>query len=256
MSGLLTVNERIPFDVDWQTKASLRFRKDPLKNMVYTTVEMLAEKARKTVPVFLNAKGNEVGLKIAEIAKAIDNHGHNEKDIIPIIQLFAENAQELIRICNTDKKKGGNNLSFEELLSLKKNFPDKSLALLMTYALAKRDPKLANIAGNLLTEESSAEAADPNVRFHPAKSQISYLNVRDIKNSGLDAGEIFAQTNEADKAALEYRTEQTRAAREEAERQQKKYLANKEIELALNPTVINNDDYKKQLVKKTLEVRT
>ena len=245
MSGLLAVNERIPFDVDWRKTANLRSKEEALLDLTSITVKNLADKNKKTVQVFLNNH------TIPEIAKDINAYGRKEEDIIPIINLAVENTKELISEYNKD----GNNLSFKEILELKKNF-DKPAPLLITYALAKRNPKLANIAGSLLTEESPAEVTDPNVRFHPAKSQISYLNIRDIKNSGLDAGEIFAQTNAADKEALKYRTEQTKAAREEAERQQKKYLANKEIELALNPTIINNDDYKKQQIKRTLEVRT
>lgn len=245
MTGLLVTKDRIPFDVDWRKKASVRSKEESLLDMISLTVKNLADKSNKTVDVFLNNHSTK------EIAKAINTYGKAEGDIIPIIMLIVGHAQDLIDKYALD----GKELSFARLLKLQKDFPDKSVSLLATYALAELDPKLAGLAGTLLTEKEP-EITDFYVRYSPVKSQISYIDIKDINKQGLAAEKIFAQTNAVDKQVLETREKKTKETREENERRQREYLANKKIELTLNPTTVNNDEYKRAFINSTLIVRT
>jgi len=255
MLGQPIVNEGLLHTLASYQEAKLGFKKNSLEAMVYTEVKRLAQEAGKPVSVFLKVDISEIRQKITKIAGIIDTDDSiNGNNIVTAIQLIAEGVSpDIIKQYNEKRE---SNLSFYELCELKKKFPHISGQQLMAYEEAKNDKDLASVAEMLLTEEQPPEAADLDVRFHPVISQISYLNIQDIKNSGLDAGKIFTQTNEADKEALEYRTEQARIAREETERRQKKYLANKKIELALKPTALTNEEYKNQLRKTTLLVRT
>ncbi|MDR1996892.1 MAG: hypothetical protein LBQ83_00995 [Candidatus Margulisbacteria bacterium] len=239
MPGLLSsVDERIPFDINRRKAAGIRSREESLYDMISLTVKSLADKSSKTVEAFLNNHS------INELAGAIQQYGRREEDIIPIINLVVEHTQDIIQKYNQD----GKDLNFPELLELKKKFPAKSAVLLVSYALAKRDPRLTAFAGTVLSEEKAPSVTDMFVRFSPVKAQIQYTGAAEY------ASAAYSRTKQGDQAAQKYRAKKIQESKAETLKQQEKRLANLEITAGLDPFC--NAGFVQAKLKSTLIVRT
>lgn len=188
-----------------------------LENLVEMTVINLAREAGKPVKEFLN------GYSLSILVDRIKKYAASEKDVNAVIFLTINHADNLLHKYNRE----GQRLTFEELVTIKRNNPAASIISVFTYALAKNNPKLEQFAETIFDQKQDIKCKaidNPLIGASPLSRQIQFIDVKSLKPV-----EIYTQTNTADAQELKYRQQQVEKQLAEAKKANHAKLANLQI---------------------------
>lgn len=212
-----------------------------LENLVELTVINLAREAGKTVKNYLN------GYSLNVLVDRIKKYARSEKDVNAVIFLTINHADNLLHKYNRE----GQSITFEELVSLKRNNPEATIIALFTYALAKKNPKLEKFAETIFDQKQDIKfkAIDnPLIGASPLSRQIQFIDVKALKPV-----DIYTRTNDAEAAELKYRQQQIEKQLAEAKKANQAKLAN--LQIAVRAKEASAEELKKQEYKTNFLIR-
>ena len=206
-----------------------------LENLVEMTVINLARDAKRTVSDFLN------GFSLSTIVARIKEHAASEKDVNAIIFLTINHADNLIHKYSRE----GHVLNFADLVAIKRDNPQASIVSVFTYALAKKNPQLAQFAETVLDTNNDIKSKvvdNPMLGFTHLSRQIQFVDIKTLK-----AQDIYTATNTADAEAAKYRQGEQEKQTVDTRKQNHTRLANMQIALRLqqaNKSDVKNAEYR------------
>ena len=188
-----------------------------LENLVEMTIAGLASAAKRTVNDFLN------GYSLKTIVAHIKEHAKSEKDVNHIIHLTVKHAHNLIAKYNLE----GKNITFPELIAIKREHPEAPIVSVFTHALAKRNPNLAQFVEIVFDQKQEIKSSvmdNPLMGASPLSKQVVFMDILNLKPV-----DVYRGTNEADVEALKVRQEQITREQSEVRKQNQNKLANLQI---------------------------
>lgn len=188
-------------------------------------------------------KGDLNGYNVPRLITQIKNYLHlttNRQDVEQVVSLLLHNAEPLLAQVNS---RYNLSLNFSDLLKIRKQYPNESLARLLVYLVADSNPELAPYAQRILSNQGTRSLTDPHIQYvQSIQSQI--------KLTSLDPAEIYTTTNEADRQYLETVERKTQENREDLRRRNYIRLAN--LDLEKSNSYEDQHDYLKARLKEAL----
>jgi hypothetical protein len=212
-----------------------------LENLVEMTVINLARGAGKTVREYLN------GYALSVLVDRIKKYAQSEKDVNAIIFLTINHADNLILKYSRE----GQQLTFDDLIKIKRNNPEASIIAVFTYALAKNNPKLEQFADSVFDQKQDikCQAMDnPLIGASPISRQVQFIDVKSLKPA-----DVYTQSNLVEAEETKYRQQQLEKQLAEAKKANHAKLAN--MQVALRTDQVQQDDVKRQEYRTNFLIR-
>ncbi len=206
----------------------------PLDELVKKTIQQLIKE--NPSGRYLSVKDFLKGHSIDEIVQKIKDNAKSPDDAELIIELVVNHADQVIERCNNKYNKTGNNkITFDQLLELKRKYPDKNIAELATYLIAStsEDENLAGLADKIL-------AAPKRYTQQRPLSDVIEAQQYWIRVEKLEPKQIYDQTNKDYAEYFKEVDQKTEKYKEEQKLKKYKRLAFLELERKLSPDAQHN----------------